>query len=311
MRYHHVPVLLKEAIGYLNCRPGKVYVDGTLGGCGHALEILKQTEPDGLLIGLDLDSDALDNARKRLAGFGSRATLFQQNFASLPAILSQTDIPVVDGILLDLGMSLYQLEQSGRGFSFMRDEPLDMRMNKHETTTAAELVNRLSKEELSRLLWHYGEERWSRKIAEAVMGYRRKKMITSTRELAEIVRSAVPPTGKRSRIDPATQTFQALRIAVNRELKSLKNLLESVPSLLNRNGRLVVISFHSLEDRLVKNQLKDLQKGCTCPPDFPRCVCGKKPTMKILTSKPARPSQEEIAINPKARSAKLRAAERL
>ncbi len=311
MRYHHVPVLLKEAIRYLNCRPGKIYVDGTLGGCGHALKILNQTEPGGLLIGLDLDGDAIDNARKTLSDFGSRVKLFRHNFASLPAILSQTDIPAVDGILLDLGMSLYQLQKSGRGFSFMRDEPLDMRMNEYETITAAELVNRLSKEELTKLLWNYGEERWSRKIARAITEYRRKKMIHSTCELADIVRSAVPKTGRPHRIDPATQTFQALRIAVNRELKSLGDLLESAPSLLNRGGRLVVISFHSLEDRLVKNRLKDSQKGCSCPPDFPHCICGKEPTIKILTPKPVRPSQGEIAENPKARSARLRAAERL
>jgi 16S rRNA (cytosine1402-N4)-methyltransferase len=311
MRYHHVPVLLKEAIRYLNCRPGKIYVDGTLGGCGHAIEILKQAEPDGLLIGLDLDSDAIDNARKTLADFGSRVRLFHHNFAFLPAILSQTGIPAVDGILVDMGMSLYQLEKSGRGFSFMRDEPLDMRMNKCETITAAALVNKLSKEELTKLLWHYGEEKWSRKIAEAIISYRQEKTIHSTRDLAEIVRSTVPRTGRLHRIDPATRTFQALRIAVNRELKSLEDLLESTPSLLNRGGRLVVISFHSLEDRLVKNQLKGYQKGCLCPPDFPHCVCGKTATMKVLTPKPVRPSQEEIAENPKARSAKLRAAERL
>jgi 16S rRNA (cytosine1402-N4)-methyltransferase len=211
-----------------------------------------------------------------------------------------------------MGMSLYQLEKSGRGFSFMRDEPLDMRMNKCETTTAAELVNKLSKEELIKLLWNYGEERWSLKIAEAIISCRREKMIESTRELAEIVRSAVPRKGRRPhRIDLATQTFQALRIAVNRELKSLEDLLGSAPSLLNRGGRLVVISFHSLEDRLVKSRLKDFQKGCTCPPGFPHCVCGKRATMKVLTPKPVRPSQEEITNNPKARSAKLRAAERL
>lgn len=311
MRYHHVPVLLKEAIRYLNCRPGKIYVDGTLGGCGHAIEVLKQAEPDGLLIGLDLDSDAIDNARKILSDFGSRVRLFHHNFASLSAILSQTGIPAVDGILIDTGMSLYQLEKSGRGFSFMRDEPLDMRMNKGETTTAADLVNKLSKEELTKLLWNYGEERWSRKIAEAIISCRLEKTIQSTRELAEIIRSAVPRTGRPYRIDPATQTFQALRIAVNRELKSLEDLLGSAPSLLNRGGRLVVISFHSLEDRLVKSRLKDFQKGCTCPPDFPHCVCGKTATMKVLTPKPVRPSPEEIAENPKARSAKLRAGERL
>jgi 16S rRNA (cytosine1402-N4)-methyltransferase len=276
------------------------------------MEILKQSEPDGLLIGLDLDGDAIDNARKRLSDFGSRVRLFHHNFAFLPAILSQTGISAVDGILVDTGMSLHQLEKSGRGFSFMRDEPLDMRMNKRETTTAAELVNKLSKEELTKLLWNYGEERWSRKIAEAIISRRREKMIRSTRELAEIVRSAVPKKGRRPhRIDLATRTFQALRIAVNRELKSLEDLLGAAPGLLNRGGRFVVISFHSLEDRLVKSRLKDFQKGCTCPPDFPHCVCGKGATMKVLTPKPVRPSPEEIIKNPKARSAKLRAAERL
>ena len=311
MRYHHVPVLLKEAIRYLNCRPGKVYVDGTLGGCGHAMEILKQSEPDGVLIGLDLDSDAIDNARKILSDFGPRVRLFHHNFAFLPAILLQTGIPSVDGILVDTGMSLYQLEKSGRGFSFMRNEPLDMRMNTCETTTAAELVNKLSKQDLTKLLWNYGQERWSRKIAETIISYRRGKPIQSTRELAEIIRSAVPRIGRRRRIDPATQTFQALRIAVNRELKSLEELLGAAPGLLNRGGRLVVISFHSLEDRLVKKRLQDAQKRCTCPPDFPHCVCGKIATMKVLTPKPVRPRQEEITNNPKARSAKLRAAERL
>lgn len=311
MRYHHIPVLLNEALHYLNCRPGKIYVDGTLGGCGHAREILKQTEPDGVLMALDLDTDAIDNARKKLSDFGSRVQLFHHNFASLQAIFSQTGISGVDGIMVDLGMSLYQLQKSGRGFSFMRDEPLDMRMNKYETTTAADLVNRLSKDELAKLLWDYGEERWSRKIAGAIIDYRREKTIRSTAELAGIVRSAIPRKGRPRRIDPVTQTFQALRIAVNQELESLKRLLESAPRLLNQGGRLVVISFHSLEDRLVKNRLKDFQKGCSCPPDFPRCICGKKPTMKVLTPKPIRPNQEEIERNPKARSARLRAAERL
>lgn len=310
MSYHHVPVMLKEALFYLNCRPGKTYVDGTLGGCGHALEILKNTEPDGRLIALDMDKDAIKNARERLSGFGSRVTLTHHNFSHLPTVLSRIHTASVDGILVDLGLSLYQLQESGRGFSFMRDEPLDMRMNKDETTTAADLVNRLSVKDLKMLLWDYGEERSSMKIAEAIASYRQKKRISSTAQLAAIVRSAAFKGGRRQ-IDPATQTFQALRIAVNHELKTLEILLQSAPDLLSRRGRLVVISFHSLEDRLVKNKLREFQKGCLCPPDFPQCTCGKKPTMKILTSKPIRPDQEEIKRNPKARSAKLRAAERL
>lgn len=307
----HIPVLLDEEISALGCNSSKIYVDGTLGGCGHASEILRHTGPDGLLIGLDADRLAIENARLFLKEFGSRVLLFHANFAQIGEVLSEAGVDAVDGIIVDLGISLYQLEKSGKGFSFLRDEPLDMRMNDDAPLTAANIVNKYSSNDLKEILWKYGEERWSGRIAHAICSYRKTRPILSADQLADIVRSAIPRQQWPRRIDAATRSFQALRIKVNNELSSLGALLDTMPEHLKPGGRFVAISFHSLEDRLIKNALTRLQKGCLCPADIPKCNCGKKPLINILTSKPVQPSAAEVAKNSKARSAKLRAAERL
>lgn len=311
MQYRHIPVMVKEVIGYLGCSPGKTYVDGTLGGGGHAQAILRVIGPNGFLIGMDRDPDAIAGARRYLRDFKSNVQFVNENFTFIPEVLSQSNTRGVDGILLDLGLSLYQLEGSGRGFSFMRDEPLDMRMNPEEENTAEAIVNRFSEKELADLIARYGEDPWAMRIAKCIVRARRRARIRSTSQLAEIVKEAIPARHRPRRINPATRTFQALRIAVNQELECLKVFLGHAADLLNPKGRLCIISFHSLEDRIVKQHFKALARGCDCPPDFPVCVCGKKPQVRILTKRPARPDPAEIKANPMARSAKLRAAERL
>jgi 16S rRNA (cytosine1402-N4)-methyltransferase len=311
MQYRHVPVMVNEVIDYLNCSPGKTYVDGTLGGGGHAKAILEAIGPDGFLLGIDRDPDAIAHTGKSLHSFKPNVQIFHEDFTHLPEILSQLHITHVDGILLDLGLSLHQLEGSGRGFSFMRDEPLDMRMNPDQGQTAGALVNRLSQKDLADLIARYGEERRAVRIAKRIVDSRRQQAIGSSLQLAEIVKKAVPARYRRGRIHPATRTFQALRIAVNQELAALEEFLEGAVNILNPRGRLCILSFHSLEDRIVKERFKALAKGCTCPPQFPKCVCGKAPQVSILTKRPVRPGPQEVRTNPKARSAKLRAAERL
>ncbi len=311
MQYRHVPVMVNEVIDYLNCSPGKTYVDGTLGGGGHAKAILEAIGSDGFLVGIDRDPDAIAHTGKSLHSFKPNVQIFHEDFTHLPEILSQLHITHVDGILLDLGLSLHQLEGSGRGFSFMRDEPLDMRMNPDQGQTAGALVNRLSQKDLADLIARYGEERRAVRIAKRIVDSRRQQAIGSSLQLAEIVKKAVPARYRRGRIHPATRTFQALRIAVNQELAALEEFLEGAVNILNPRGRLCILSFHSLEDRIVKERFKALAKGCTCPPQFPKCVCGKAPQVSILTKRPVRPGPQEVGTNPKARSAKLRAAERL
>jgi len=311
MQYRHVPVMVNEVIDYLNCSPGKTYVDGTLGGGGHAKAILEAIGPDGFLLGIDRDPDAIAHTGKSLHSFKPNVQIFHEDFTHLPEILSQLHITHVDGILLDLGLSLHQLEGSGRGFSFMRDEPLDMRMNPDQGQTAGALVNRLSQKDLADLIARYGEEHRAVRIAKRIVDSRRQQAIGSSLQLAEIVKKAVPARYRRGRIHPATRTFQALRIAVNQELAALEEFLDEAVNLLNPGGRLCILSFHSLEDRIVKERFKALAKGCTCPPQFPKCVCGKAPQVSILTKRPVRPGPQEVRTNPKARSAKLRAAERL
>jgi 16S rRNA (cytosine1402-N4)-methyltransferase len=311
MQYRHVPVMVNEVIDYLNCSPGKTYVDGTLGGGGHAKAILEAIGPDGFLLGIDRDPDAIAHTGKSLHSFKPNVQIFHEDFTHLPEILSQLHITHVDGILLDLGLSLHQLEGSGRGFSFMRDEPLDMRMNPDQGQTAGALVNRLSQKDLADLIARYGEEPRAVRIAKRIVDSRRQQTIGSSLQLAEIVKKAVPARYRRGRIHPATRTFQALRIAVNQELAALEEFLDEALNILNPRGRLCILSFHSLEDRIVKERFKALAKGCTCPPQFPKCVCGKAPQVSILTKRPVRPGPQEVRTNPKARSAKLRAAERL
>ncbi len=312
MSYRHIPAMPKEVEYYLNCRPGKICVDGTLGGCGHARKICENILPNGLLIGIDQDMDAITNAEKILASYTSNIRLFNDNFIHLPDILSQLNIAAVDGILLDLGISLHQIENSGRGFSFRADEPLDMRMNKQSGQTAERLINNLDRENLRNLFRDYGEERWAKQIAYKIVTARKQQKIRTSKQLAQIVIDAIPGHAlSKQKIHPATRVFMALRIAVNRELERLSTFMEQAADLLNPGGRLCVLSFHSLEDRIVKQRLKALEKGCTCPPRLPLCICGQKAQVRILTKKVVRPSKEEVSANPMARSTRLRAAEKL
>lgn len=307
----HKPVMLNEVIDSLNCRPGGIYLDGTLGGGGHACQILKKTAPDGVLIGIDADDDALAESERELESFGNRKILVKGNFADIGEILADLNIEKVDGILLDLGVSSHQLETADRGFSFSLDAPLDMRMDRGQSLNASDLVNTLSDKELKRILREYGEEIMAGRIVRAISAGRRISQIETTRELAEIVVKALPPKLKRKKIHPATKTFQALRIAVNDELSSLHRAINDGIDMLNREGRFSIISFHSLEDRIVKNLFRSWEKGCICPSDFPVCTCNRKPKLKVLTRRPVTPGDAEVAANPRARSAKLRTAMRV
>ena len=312
MSYRHIPAMLNEVVNYLNCRPGNVYVDGTLGGCGHARAICEKIIPGGTLIGIDQDIDAVSNAETVLKDYSSNIHLFHGNFIRLPEFLEQLEIDSVDGILLDLGLSQHQIENSGRGFSFRKDEPLDMRMDIQSRQTAQELVNDLSQQELQELFRKYGEERRAKQIVKNIAGIRRREKIRTSKQLAQIIIDSIPAkASSQQKIHPATRVFMALRIAVNRELERLETFLEHAVDLLNPGGRLCVLSFHSLEDRIVKQRFKDLEKGCICPPKLPQCVCGQQPQLRILTKKVVRPTAEEIAANPMARSTRLRAAEKL
>ncbi|MGD9248704.1 MAG: 16S rRNA (cytosine(1402)-N(4))-methyltransferase RsmH [Desulfobacteraceae bacterium] len=312
MTFRHVSAMLQEAVACLACRPGGTYVDGTLGGAGHARAICQQMMPDGRLVGIDQDADAVANARRVLEPYLDNIQLFHGNFSHLSDYLDQLKIPAVDGILLDLGLSQHQLEASGRGFSFSKDEPLDMRMDTRNTTNAADLVNRLEEKELSRIFMQYGEERWSKRIARAVVDARGQGDIQSSRQLAELICAAVPAkAAAMQKIHPATRVFQALRIAVNQELDRLAQFLESSLDLLSSKGRLCILSFHSLEDRMVKHKFKAFAAGCDCPPDMPVCGCGKQPRVRLLTRRVLRPTAEEVKRNPMARSTRLRAIEKL
>lgn len=312
MSYRHIPAMLNEVVNYLNCRPGNVYVDGTLGGCGHARAICEKIFPGGRFIGIDQDIDAISNAETVLKDYTSNIHLFHGNFISLPEFLTQLEIDRVDGILLDLGLSLHQIENSGRGFSFRKDEPLDMRMDIQSPQTAENLINNLSQAELQKLFKEYGEEHRAKQIARNIIKTRRQKKIRTSTQLAQIIVDSIPArAASKQKIHPATRVFMALRIAVNRELERLTTFLEHAVDLLNPGGRLCLLSFHSLEDRIVKQRFKALEKGCTCPPQLPQCVCGQEPQLRILTKKVARPTAEEIAANPKARSTRLRAAEKI
>ncbi|HIP88238.1 MAG TPA: 16S rRNA (cytosine(1402)-N(4))-methyltransferase RsmH [Anaerolineales bacterium] len=301
----HIPVLLQATLSFLQVRPGGTYIDATVGGGGHAEAVLSACAPDGRLLGLDLDPNALAVAGQRLAPFGERATLRRGSFAQLAALAA--DFAPADGILFDLGLSSLQLADPSRGFSFSHPGPLDMRFDPDAGgPTAADLVNGLSVEELTQILYRYGEERQAKRIAEAIAAAR---PLETTEQLAEVVAAAVGR--RRGRIHPATRTFQALRIAVNDELSVLQVALPQAVDLLKPGGRLVVISFHSLEDRIVKRFLRQESKDCICPPEVPVCICEHRARLRVLTRKPVRPGPEEVARNPRARSARLRAAERL
>lgn len=312
MPYRHIPVMQREVLQYLNCRSGKTYVDGTLGGAGHARSILEKIGPRGLLIAIDQDIEAIENAEESLKAFKTKIRLFRGNFAQLPDALSQFGIDGVDGILLDLGLSLHQIKASGRGFSFQLDEPLDMRMNIETKETAADIINRAPEQALKKIFKSYGEERWSGKIAKKIVAERSREAIGTSKKLAEIVMAAIPRGAmQRQRIHPATRVFMALRIAVNKELERLEAFMDVAFNLLNPTGRLCVISYHSLEDRIIKHRIRALEKGCQCPGDFPQCACGRERQVKNLTRKPIRPTALETENNPMARSARLRAAEKL
>ena len=299
-----------EVLALLAPKPGEVYLDGTVGGGGHARLILDASAPDGRLVGLDRDTDALKQAGKVLAPYGERALLLHGNFSEAPELLAAAGISTVDGILLDLGVSSYQLDEGSRGFSFRIEAPLDMRMDTSDGETAADVVNAASEAELARIFREYGEERWARRIARRIVAVRRQTPLTTTRQLAELVRDAVPGGNVPGRIHPATRVFQALRIHVNRELDHLASGLERGLELLKPGGRLVVISFHSLEDRIVKRFLQEESRECICPPRMPVCTCNHRPRLELLTRKGVRATETEVAGNPRARSAVLRAARR-
>ncbi len=307
--FHHEPVLLEECIAGLRIRPEGVYVDGTLGGGGHSYEIARRLTT-GRLIGIDRDETALAAAGERLRPFGDRVTLVKSNFDRLGEVLDELGVDLADGMLFDLGVSSPQLDVSERGFSYMADAPLDMRMDRSGGLTARDLVNGWPEDELKRILYNYGEERYAPRIAAAIVNRRQQKEIESTLELAEIIRSAMPAAARREKQHPAKRSFQAIRIAVNDELGSVERMLASAPDRLIKGGRLCVISFHSLEDRLVKQAIHKRVDGCTCPKSLPVCVCGFRQTLKTVGSV-VTAGAEELARNPRARSAKLRIAERV
>ncbi len=308
--FHHVSVLLDECIEGLNIHPDGIYVDGTLGGAGHSSQIAARLTT-GRLIGIDRDPVALEAAGKRLEPWKDRVSLVHSNFCEISDVLKELEIPGVDGILLDLGVSSPQLDDGARGFSYMADASLDMRMNSQDALTAHTVVNCWPYEELRRILYAYGEERYAPQIASAICRRREVAAIETTLELVDVIRSAMPPAALREKQHPAKRSFQAIRIAVNDELGSVEKVMADAVECLNPGGRMAVITFHSLEDRIVKNGMAEAAKGCTCPPNFPVCVCGNQPKVKLISRKPIVASQQELDANPRARSAKLRICEKL
>ena len=311
MEFNHVSVLLEEAVGQLQVRPDGIYVDGTLGGGGHAREVCRRLGPSGRLIGIDRDADALRAAGERLAEFSDRVRIVKNNYCNIREVLSELGIDRVDGILLDLGVSSRQLDQADRGFSYREDAPLDMRMDRGQTLDARTIVNEYPEEELFRIIKTYGEERFARSIARNICRARERAEIRTTFELVEVIRNSVPAKVRNSKGHPARRTFQAIRIECNRELEALRTALDNMVDLLADRGRLCIITFHSLEDRMVKQSFREKENPCTCPPDFPVCVCGRRPLGRVITRKPILPGIEETEGNARARSAKLRVFERI
>ena len=309
--YLHRPVLLHECIEALAIRPDGIYLDGTLGRGGHSEEIAKRLSDKGRLLCVDRDRQALEEAGRRLAPWADRITFLHGNFADLDALMDRAGVAAADGMLFDLGVSSPQLDDPERGFSYMHDAPLDMRMDRDDALTAWTVVNQWPREEIRRVLSQYGEERYAGPIAAAIDKARRKAPIETTGQLVEVIKGALPAAALREKQHPAKRSFQGIRIAVNDELASVSRMLQAAIPRLNPGGRLAVISFHSLEDRIVKSELAAAAKGCTCPPEFPVCVCGKTPQVKLVTRKPVLPGEDELEENPRARSAKLRVAEKV
>ncbi len=310
MDFKHVSVLLKETIDGLNINPDGIYVDGTLGGGGHAYEVCKHLSSKGRLIGIDQDSEALEAARERLSEFEDKVTMVRSNYCEIDTILKDLDIDKVDGIVLDLGVSSYQLDNLERGFSYKADAPLDMRMDTRQMITASDVVNNYSENELYRIIRDYGEDRFAKNIAKHIVMEREKNPIETTGQLNEVVKESIPMKFQAKGGHPAKKTFQAIRIEVNNELKVLKDSIDTMIEHLNLGGRICIITFHSLEDRIVKTKFRENENPCTCPPDFPVCVCGKVSKGKVITRKPIIPSEEEIVNNKRAKSSKLRIFER-
>ena len=309
--FEHTPVLLNETLEYLDPKPGGVYIDGTLGGAGHSSEIIKRIVPGGKLLGIDQDSNAIDAAKRRLEAYKDNVVIVRDNFRNIKAIALQKGFKEVDGILLDIGVSSHQLDEKERGFSYMHDGPLDMRMDTESSLNASDIVNNSSEQELIRILRDYGEEKWAVRIAKFIAEERKNSRIDTTFKLVDIIQRAIPAAARRDGGHPAKRTFQALRIAVNDELQVLEEALIDAARLLKPGGRLVVITFHSLEDRIVKKIFNNMEKPCTCPPQLPVCACGKEPLLRVITKKPVTAGEEELNTNTRSKSAKLRAAERV
>lgn len=307
----HIPVMREEVLQFLACRPGELYVDGTAGGGGYAEAILQRTEPNGIVLALDWDAEAVERVSERLRPYRERAYVERASFVDLPRLLAELGLGPADGVVIDLGLSSFQLGDSRRGFSFMHDGPLDMRMDQSLGQTAADLVNTMTESELADLIFHFGEERWARRIAKGIVAQRKQVPILRTLELARLISEVTPRTRDGRRIHPATRTFQALRIAVNREIEALSRFLAEVLDVLKFDGRLCVVSFHSLEDRMVKDHFRTWAKGCRCPRNAPVCRCGGRPLVELLTRKPLRPTATEVELNPRARSGRLRAVRKL
>ena len=311
INFSHRSVLLDECIESLNIKPDGVYVDGTAGGGGHSLEIVKRLTGGGRLIAIDRDDAAIAAATERLSGYLDRVTFVRNNFSSAAEVCRELGIEAIDGILLDLGVSSYQLDTAERGFTHNVDAPLDMRMDRRGELDAYTVVNTYTAERLKKVIWEYGEERFAPKIAAAIVRHREQKPIESTGELVDIIKSAIPPSAREGGHHPAKRTFQAIRIEVNGELDAIEPAIRKAKDIMRTGGRIVIITFHSLEDRIVKQTFADMASGCVCPRSLPVCVCGRKPEVKILTKKPILPSEKEVEENPRSRSAKLRVAEKL
>lgn len=312
LEFKHVSVLLDECINGLDIKPCGVYVDGTLGGGGHSFHIASALAPEGRLIGIDQDSNAIAAAKERLSAFNN-VTYVHKNFSQIEEIADELQLykSGIDGILLDLGVSSHQLDEAERGFSYQHNAPLDMRMDIRKSLSAYSVVNTYSQDELYRVIRDYGEERWAKRIAEFIVNERSQKPIETTFDLVGVIKKAIPKAARADGPHPAKRTFQAIRIEVNGELEILEKTVKTMAGLLNSGGRLCIITFHSLEDRIIKNTFRELEDPCTCPRDFPVCVCGKKPVVKVITRKPILPGEEELAVNNRSHSAKLRIAEKL